>query len=680
MTGVPKDFKTILVLDDDPLFHRLIVPVLMNRGHQVLSAHTGKEAGEIVRSEHVDLAIIDGQLTDTTGIDWITRFRADGHDSLVMFVSAFWRDAQSYHKLTKELGVALVLHKPIIAAVFAAEVDILLGKTSALSRGTEEIEDTLLALRAEYARELPERLEELNHTFQQLSAQPDSEFLLSELRAFAHKLRGTAASYGFKDIGDCATRIEESILVLQKNPQLAEDVMAEMRAALQEAKGHAANASEYLQHKAPVTDRVSVDEGVEFTPLAKILVVDDDVAFLDLVEQLARQHELEVVRATNAAEALDMANIIAIDGAMIDVGLGAKEIAFRLAHDLRNIPGYSNLPLAFLSGTGHIEQFIQSDTDTSDYIYIRKPMQADALQAAVRQLIAIRQVARPKVLVVDDDVDFTRRMAFILGHEGVDVYTLNTTEDILTEMQSIAPDALLLDVMMPGVSGFDVCRMLRTMARWRDLPITFLTAYSDVDTRIACLRCGGDDYIIKPVVNEELMMRLKMQLERARRLKQRLDHDGVTGLLLRKPFMQQLSAMLSEARRQDWTVSLAIGKISAQNATADLVSDAVLSGLSGLLNRRLRPEDLKGYWADGTIMLAFRNEEPGTVIGLLKKLSEEAGGIQASGGDYPDGSLSMHFGIAQFPYDGAMLHEIVQAAFERLRNHSEAPDDKRVNA
>jgi len=674
VAGVSKDLKTILVLDDDQQFHRLIVPVLTNRGHRVFSAHTGTEASSAVASQPIDLIIVDGQLTDTTGIDWITELRAGGNQALVMFVSAYWRDAQSYHKLTKELGVTLVLHKPILASIFAAEVDILLGKGSLPGQESTDFEDTLLALRTEYARELPARLEELGALLNQLQDDSSNSFVQSEARTHAHKLRGTAASYGFREIGELAAQIEEALIILKEKPKLKIEQFALLNESFAQAMLLVNDAIAEHGQKHPVRLR----EPVETTSIAKILVVDDDAAFLDLVDELARRRELEVVRASNPSEALDMACMQDIDAALIDVELGAREVAFRLASDLRNLPGYSNLPLAFLSGSGHIERV--EIENVRECLYIDKPMKADALQSAVRQVIAISDVTRPKVLLVDDDVDFTRRTAFVLSHEGMDVRSLNSAEDILREMQSFAPDAVLLDVMMPGVSGFDICRMLRTIPRWRDLPITFMTAYADVDTRLACLRCGGDDYLIKPVVNEELMTRLQMQLERARQLKQRLEHDSVSGLLLRQPFMTQLSTMISEARRQAWNLTLAFCRVSTSNPEDPLVSDTVLSALGSLMTRRLRSEDLRGYWGGDKLILAFRNEEAATVISLMRKVADELVLAQLPSVGGEEISAKFIFGIAQFPYDGGTIHELLQTASWRLHEDESTAINKRVSA
>lgn len=674
MAGVSKDLKTILVLDDDQQFHRLIVPVLTNRGHRVFSVHTGTEASAAIKAQSIDLIIVDGQLTDTTGIDWIASLRAGGNDAMVMFVSAYWRDAQSFHKLTKELGVTLVLHKPILPLVFAAEVDILLGKGAAPGQESTDFEDTLLALRSEYARELPLRLEELSGLLNQLQSDSSNSFMQSEARAHAHKLRGTAASYGFREIGEFAAQIEEALIALKDRPKLKTEHFRLIDSCLAQTMQLVNQAiSEHGEQRS-----VRLQEPVETAAIAKILLVDDDAAFLDLIDELARRRELEVVRASNASEALDMACIQDIDAALIDVELGAREVAFRLASDLRSLPGYSNLPLAFLSGSGHIERVELENV--RECLYLDKPMKADALQSAVRQVIAISDVTRPKVLLVDDDLDFTRRTAFVLSHEGMDVRSLNSAEDILSEMQSFSPDAVLLDVMMPGVSGFDICRMLRTIPRWRDLPVTFMTAYADVDTRLACLRCGGDDYLIKPVVNEELMTRLQMQLERARLLKQRLEHDSVSGLLLRQPFMTQLGTMISEARRQGWNLTLAFCSISTSRPADPMVLDTVLSALGSLLTRKLRPEDLKGNWGGDKLIFAFRNEEAATVLSLMRKVADElvltqfllVGGEEISG--------TFNFGIAQFPYDGGSIHELLQTAATRLQECEASTVDKRVSA
>ena len=173
---------------------------------------------------------------------------------------------------------------------------------------------------------------------------------------------------------------------------------------------------------------------------------------------------------------------------------------------------------------------------TGASLYLDKPLQSDTLEKAVQHLVAIRQGGRPRILIVDDDEFFANTVALVLRNEGMIVKILLDPTKILEVMQEFPPDMLLLDVMMPGITGFEVCRMLRQVPRWQDLPIIFLTGQTGVDARVEAFRAGGDDYLPKPVVNEELLTRVKVRLDRSRLLKERSDKDTITGLFLRRAF------------------------------------------------------------------------------------------------------------------------------------------------
>ncbi len=662
-------FKSILLLDDDPQFHRLIVPVLKSRGHRVLQAHSGQEASSIVEREKLDLIIVDGQLPDCNGIEWIARSRAKDDRVGLIFVSAYWRDAQSYHKLTKELGVSLVLHKPIIPSVFAAEVDILFGhkSPSVEPAPVEDIEDTLLVLRSEYARELPLKLRELAHSLRQIRTQPDNFFLVGEARTLSHRLRGTAASYGFPQIGEKVGHVENRLAAIQNNSQVVNDgFWAEIDVAMDFLVGESEAVAGQVARQ--VSERVP-GIPVPYSPaIARILVVDDDEAFLDLIEELGRAHLVQVIRATTAPEALEKACMSVLDAALIDVELESEEAAFKLAVDVRALPGYDSLPLAFISGGGHMENNV--DVNRVGAVCLDRSLERGALEAALQQLIAIRQVARPRVLVVDDDNDFSRRIAFVLSYEGMVAITLDDTETILEVMQEFSPDLLLLDVMMPGVSGFDICRMLRAIPRWQDLPILFLTSHTDVESRVAAFQSGGDDYLAKPVVNEELLTRIKVRLERARLLQERIDKDPITGLLLRRSFMEQLAAMLSESQRQKWAVTVCLIDIDDFKGLAEtyghLASDGVLNALGDLLRRRFRAEDLRGRWGGEQFVLAFRAETMPDIKEMMERVLAEFIAVEFRGEFGQSFYASFSGGLSQFPEDGNTIHDLLKAADGRL--------------
>jgi DNA-binding response OmpR family regulator len=108
--------RPILVLDDDDDFAALLTRKLSARDHQVLRATRGAEATLALARQPIDLLIVDGLLPDTDGISWIAALRAAGNTRPIIFVSAFWRDLGSHRRLTHELGVQVVLRKPVSLA------------------------------------------------------------------------------------------------------------------------------------------------------------------------------------------------------------------------------------------------------------------------------------------------------------------------------------------------------------------------------------------------------------------------------------------------------------------------------------------------------------------------------------------------------------------------------------
>jgi two-component system, OmpR family, response regulator MprA len=117
-----------------------------------------------------------------------------------------------------------------------------------------------------------------------------------------------------------------------------------------------------------------------------------------------------------------------------------------------------------------------------------------------------------KLLVVEDDTHVREAVGRALRFEGYDVHTAVDGNEALVHAAEIAPDAILLDVLMPGTDGLTVCRRLRE--RGDHTPILMLTARHEVTDRVAGLDAGADDYLVKPFALDELLARLRALLRR----------------------------------------------------------------------------------------------------------------------------------------------------------------------
>ena len=124
-----------------------------------------------------------------------------------------------------------------------------------------------------------------------------------------------------------------------------------------------------------------------------------------------------------------------------------------------------------------------------------------------------------KILVVDDEISLQETLAYNLKKQGYQVETTGTGTEALELAREIKPDLIILDVMLPGLDGFEVCRILR---REMTTPILMLTARDDEIDRVVGLEVGADDYLAKPFSMRELIARVKAMLRRVRLVREEI--------------------------------------------------------------------------------------------------------------------------------------------------------------
>jgi len=119
------------------------------------------------------------------------------------------------------------------------------------------------------------------------------------------------------------------------------------------------------------------------------------------------------------------------------------------------------------------------------------------------------------VLIVEDEPPQAELLSYNLEKEGFRVLIAEDGEEGLLMAQENAPDAIVLDWMLPGLSGIEVCRQLRSVGETRDIPILMLTARGEEEDRVRGIETGADDYVVKPYSPREVVARIKALLRRA---------------------------------------------------------------------------------------------------------------------------------------------------------------------
>ena len=119
-----------------------------------------------------------------------------------------------------------------------------------------------------------------------------------------------------------------------------------------------------------------------------------------------------------------------------------------------------------------------------------------------------------RIAIVEDEAELAALLDYNLSHNGYDTRVLGGAKGTLQELEAWKPDLILLDVMLPDLDGFELCRRIRQSPTLARIPVLFLTARSDEVDRVLGLEIGGDDYMTKPFSPRELIARVKAHLRR----------------------------------------------------------------------------------------------------------------------------------------------------------------------
>ena len=122
----------------------------------------------------------------------------------------------------------------------------------------------------------------------------------------------------------------------------------------------------------------------------------------------------------------------------------------------------------------------------------------------------------PKIMVVDDDEEFTKLYKSVLQMSGFDTTAINQSSTAIEMAYLIKPDIFIVDLMMPDIDGFQLCRMLRKDPNFRRTPIIIVTALNDEDSRMVAIGAGATDYLTKPFHIDALKSRIDSLLERVK--------------------------------------------------------------------------------------------------------------------------------------------------------------------
>ena len=517
-----KDVLKILLVEDDLHSTELLSQLLAESHYTIDSALNAKTAWQYIETYTYDLIILDIMLPDSDGIGLCTKLRAAGYNTPVLLLTA--KDSTNDRVMGLEAGADDYVVKPYNFQELLARIRALLRRYSDRDNLIQELtwERLHLDIRTNTFsyNQKPFRLTQKEYRLLEL-------FLRHPQRVFSRSaLIDQVWSAGEFPSEEAVTTHIKGLRQKLKAVGLPIDPIETLYGLGYRLKPEPVQAAEIPDVQPVVTNPLS-EESLPQIDKARVLEV------IAIVTK-------KLIAILPESIALLRRVAIALDEGNLDVDL--RYDGYMEAHRLIGSMGSLGFPegsaIAF-----QIEQKLKSDfalvqTDTALLRQLITNLEASVCDPLkpVTPIISTSQSQshpqqqqgdRSKVMIVDDDPHILTILRALLENWNLEVITLQDPQQFWQVLESTSPDLLILDLIMPDCNGMDLCQSMRTSSLWKDLPIVFLSAHHDRETIRQLFVAGADDYLSKPIVEDDLYTRILSRLERSR-LRQVTDGHGHT--------------------------------------------------------------------------------------------------------------------------------------------------------
>ena len=279
-----------------------------------------------------------------------------------------------------------------------------------------------------------------------------------------------------------------------------------------------------------------------------------------------------------------------------------------------------------------------------------------------------------RILVVDDEPAISTGLSTLLGRRGMTVTGVDDPLRFWNTIAEVKPGLILLDLEMPKISGTELCRAIRSDRRWSELPVVFLTGHTDPESVRRVFAAGADDYVGKPFVPAELIMRIESRLTGVKARRGPEETDPVTGLATARRTTEVIERFLKLARRKSDPYSVAVLEVDAFSdlvkAYGRALGDRILRAIGVLLPKNFRGEDVVGWWgwwAGAEFMIGMYGSSKEHSAIKLTQICTRIGEQIFRADDGSNVRVACSGGVAQYQIDGDTVDALREAGLEALR-------------
>ncbi|MDY6933379.1 MAG: response regulator [Spirochaetota bacterium] len=458
----------------------------------------------------------------------------------------------------------------------------------------------------------------------------------------------------------------------------------------------------------------------------RILIVDDDPINLKLLAAMLPADKYEIIKANNGEEALEKVYEECPDLILLDImmpGIDGYEVIRRLKKNSKTM----YIPVILVTALGGAEDKAKGLEVGADE-FLNKPVNTAELQTRVNSLLLLKEYQEqlssrtqseqfftdpilmeqsscklkdppqdhlptnlPSVLLVDDDESDIKLFMHYLSDEAYQLEMVKNGEDAISLAQHKEIDLILLDMLLPGMDGFEVCKRLKEMKETRNIQIIAVTSLCDIESKIKGIELGADDFLVKPVDRQELMARINALIKKKAYLDELCGrfqtvlnaaiNDKLTNLYNHTYFKHVLDIEIKRSLRQKHPVTLMlidIDNFKLYNDTlGHLAGDELLKQIAQLFKDHIREVDLAARYGgdEFAIIMPYVGSKEAAIIAERIRQAVWEMAFSHKSLLLPD-KLSISIGIAFSPFDATTMEELIEIADRELYNAKNSGKDQ----
>ncbi len=439
----------------------------------------------------------------------------------------------------------------------------------------------------------------------------------------------------------------------------------------------------------------------------RILIVDDDQMNVELLAEKLLNEKYEVLKAYSGEEALEKTNTTPPDLILLDImmpGMDGHEVIRRLKDD----PNTAHIPIVLVTSLDDSQEKVKGlEAGAEDFL--TKPVNTTELLTRISSLLRLKQYReqlgirtqseehfevkapqerQPKeikmlqrVLVVEDDEKDIELIQNLLEGQPYHVSVARTGEEGISLALKEKTDLILLDILLPGIDGFEVCHRLKERDETKDIQIVVITCLSDLESKIKGVEQGVDDFLIKPINSREIRARIKVLLKKKEYLDKFRSYyetafdsaitDGLTGLRNHAYFKRFLELELKRSARQGYSTALImldLDDFKKHNDTLGHQSgDIILRELAHEIKGNIREIDFAARYGGKKFAVVLPYSDRKAALTVTERIRKAMSShIFAHESSLPVVNITASMGVALFPSDGSTIKELIQKADARL--------------